>query len=444
MKTLMRPISIIGSATLAGLFIRFVRFKVLAIYVGPYGIGVMGQAWNLLLLVTTVVLLGTRIGVIRYLAELTQLNRHDKLDTLIYTTFILVAPIAIVGGFICFWFSSTIAGLIFGDSSLKPLVTILSLAVPLMAMTLMLDCFLQGAKDVKGYSFAYILRNCLGLAIFLPLAMIWNLKGAVIAVTLSAAISFLVTSGFFKKKFPVTLGQLSAAGFDRRLLSRVLKVGSVAFIAGGSFALSLLLVRSLIIRHLGMAEHGIFQAAYGLVDIYFQFLLVSSVMYVTAHLSGLKMDFQVTEELNKFFRLALLGFMPIMMIILIFKGPLLNLIYTVQFARAGDLLPLFAIGSFFKIVSWMMGLAFIPILKLRPFLLLQFMAYAIHVILTFLLLPIFSLQGVMISHLISYAVLSGAFYVCLKRSITFEFSPKNRALFLISLVVLCVTGLLTS
>jgi PST family polysaccharide transporter len=444
MEKLIRLISIIGSARLIGLLIGFARFKILAIYLGPYGLGVIGQAGNLLLLANVLVLLGIRRGVTKYLGEFTQPGRQDKLNSFIYTTFSFITPITILGGFICFLSSSMIAGRIFDDSSFGPLIRILSLAIPFMAMTFMLDCFLQGAKDIKGYSLAYILRGCLSLAILLPLAMIGNLKGAVTAVALGAVISFLVTSRAFKKKFSITFRQLSLAAFDRHILAKVLKVGSVVFISAAGFNLSLLLVRSLIIHSLGMADQGIFQAAYGLVSTYWQFLAACLLIYVTAHLSQLKTDLAVTEEFNKVFRLGLLGFIPIGMVILIFKEPILSLLYTAQFARAGDILPVFVIGSFFRVISWMIGLVFIPLSRLRPFLFLQLITQVIYVILSFLLLPLFSLQGVMISYLASYAILSGTFYLYLKRSINFKFLPENRALFLSSLIALCLISLLTS
>jgi O-antigen/teichoic acid export membrane protein len=92
----------------------------------------------------------------------------------------------------------------------------------------------------------------------------------------------------------------------------------------------------------------------------------------------------------------------------------------------------------------MIGLVFIPLSRLRPFLFLQLITQVIYVILSFLLLPLFSLQGVMISYLASYAILSGTFYLYLKRSINFKFLPENRALFLSSLIALCLISLLTS
>jgi len=192
-----------------------------------------------------------------------------------------------------------------------------------------------------------------------------------------------------------------------------------------------------------MPAQGIFQAAYGLINTYLEFLMASSLIYVTAHLSGLGKGFQITQELNKFFRLGLLGFIPVATFILIFKSPLLNIIYTSKFAPAAKLMPVFVIGNFFRVISWMLGLSFLPFLKLRAFLFFQIFCHLIYIILSFFLLPVFSLQGVVISYSISYAILSAAFYFYLKARLNFKLLSQNRVLFLNSLIFISFIGLLT-
>ena len=269
-RSLIKSMLVIGSAQVVNILISIVRMKVLAVLLGPSGVGLLSIYNSLLGMVQQTAGLGMESSGVREIAS----SRGDE-ATLSRVRRVLFAAHLIQGtlAMIAVWLlRERIAIWLFGDALRATEVGLIGIAILLGLLASAQTALLQGLRKIGDLGRVTVIGAFIGTLVGLAAVWLQGERGLIWFILVQPLASSFNCPALHTSpaqthgSTPVAcrdVGSLEAHGQARRCLH-----------AGGlATAATLLLVRSLISQELGLDAAGYFAAAWGITMTYVGFLL---------------------------------------------------------------------------------------------------------------------------------------------------------------------------
>lgn len=398
---ILKSTSIVGGATVASLAFGLLRSKILALLVGPAGIGLFGVLNVLFNTGTTVAGLNLQSTGIRQVGS----TPADSVERARAETglWLFAWLAAIIGGF-AFWLferfvyvphTPALAG-----SSSFPWI---ALAVGLSTLNGAQLVLLQVYGKIAAIAYVRLLGAFLSMALAVLAVYLLGTTGlyvAVFAVPLSGiAVAFIWSRGP-GRKIRVPLGRWVIAEW-RSLI--IMGVGlTAASITGNA---SQLLLRSVITDRGGLSAAGLFQAAWTLTNVNLSVILSAMAVDYFPRLTALaRHPEKLAETLNQQLHVALLLAGPILTLAVGFAPYLIRLLYSDSFAGASHLLQLQIAGDVLKLATWSMGYVLLALNATAGFFIAGLIFDISVVVLVWLLYPIMGLDSAGLGYVIALAL----------------------------------------
>jgi len=379
-----------------------VRYKVLAVRLGADGLGEFQQLVVATGTITVLVSFGLGVGLNRNVAACE--GRHERQTLLASANFIvcaLGAAACVVFGLLLVGTPSVVGHLGVGTAtSVRWAAGLLLLFIPLDALKNNLVAFLLGALDVGGMTAGRSIAVLVATGLSMPL--VWSLGVIGAALQLGCITVFLLA----------VLGhRCSRLGFApfRVAWSRPAAVTLAAFGAAAltaSFAQQLgdLLVRTQLVRQFGLAANGYYQAALLLASQVQTIVLGGVGSYALASLSQRADRDGIVNTTN----LLLRGVLPIAILALSAVGllalPLLIILYAPSFSAAAGFLPLLLGAFVLEAFVWVIGAPLLAIKRVRLWLSLDLIYFALRPAAGIVLLPLLGPQAVVAGYFLAMCV----------------------------------------
>jgi PST family polysaccharide transporter len=218
----------------------------------------------------------------------------------------------------------------------------------------------------------------------------------------------------------------------------ILKLGVAALALGALDQFTLIFIRSVLVKSVGVDSTGIYQSVAGISNNYFAVFYMSISTYILPVLAEKNDSHEVNIEINSAFRLTLLLIIPICTITFVAREYIIMILYTDKFLPAANLMIYNFAGDFFKALSWVLGAWLIPSNRIRLWLILGFVYYLNYCVLFLLLNQINNdLRNVVIAYLIAGIIHFFLNLYFIRKYNGFKFKSGNLKLYLISFAVLC-------
>lgn len=414
----------------------FLKNKTFAIYLGVTGLGIISQLTNLITLLNYFVPLGIPNGLSKFIAEENILEK-ERLKKIFLSSLSLVFFPVVFFSVIFFLFSGLISEFLFESIEYESYIKIISVFLPFIAFSSMLEGFIRGLKVINLYVKLIIISNIINLIIIIPLVLLYGIKGAIIGI-LTSNVIYITFSIYYLTKNKIIDKFEIIKEFDKELFYKIIKVSFVFLISGAFFQLSLLMLRKMIISDLGMYYNGIFQSVIGISISYFGFIFLSLSTYSFPTISKMSDIDDINSELNINVKYIMLLMVPLVILVFSFRYLVISVLFSKDFFPSESLFVYQFLGDYFKALAWAIGIWLVPKMKLKVFVLLE-------IILNFNLIFIFyiillsgqnNILYVSVTYLIAYFIHFILNYVFSKKLINFGFTKENRKLFFISIVVL--------
>lgn len=351
-RQILKSTSIVGGATVASLVFGLIRSKILALLVGPAGIGLFGVLNVLFNTGTTVAGLNLQSTGIRQVgATPTDSLERARAETGLWLFAWLAA---IIGGF-AFWlferfvYVPNTPALVSGPS-----FPWIALAVGLSTLNGAQLVILQVYGKIAAIAYVRLLGSFLSMVLAVLAVYLLGTTGlyvAVLAVPLSGIAVALIWSRGMGRQIRTPLGYW-VTGEWRTLI--VMGIGlTAASITGNA---SQLLLRSIITDRGGLSAAGLFQAAWTLTNVNLSVILSAMAVDYYPRLTALaRYPDKLSETLNQQLHIALLLAGPILTFAVGFAPFLIRLLYSDGFAGASHLFQLQIAGDVLKLATWSMG-----------------------------------------------------------------------------------------
>lgn len=421
-KQILRSSAIIGGASVLNILIGLLRMKVVAVLLGPAGVGLIGILNNLMSAGSTIAALGFGNVGTRQIAEARGREDQAAVDAarraLLWGTIVL----ALIGALVFWAARSLIAEHVLGDATLAYHVGWVSLGIALTVATGSQRALLTGMRRIGDIARITVVSS-LASALAGIAAVYFFGEAGVIVLVLSAPLAGFIISHIFVAKLPriktgrTPLNELSAQW------TTLARLGSAFMVAGLSVTLGQLIVRSLVQQQLGTESLGYFQAAWAISMTYIGFVLSAMGTDYYPRLTAAIHDLEKAQRLvNEQAQVAILLAGPVLVAMLALAPWVIRLLYTEEFLPAVTVLRWQILGDALKILSWPMGFIILACGKGTIFMAKEAAVMGIFVVATWLMLPFFGLEATGIAFFVMYAVNVPILFVIARSLIGFSWS----------------------
>ena len=438
MKRLFAATLIMGSATVITALIGIVNRKILALYIGPAGVGVLDQLVDFNVLIIGLASFGLGDGIIKYVSEFESGQQTERLRDFLRTIILALAGIAAAVTVALLLLAPNVSAILLNSPTYASLIMLLALTLPCSVLAAVLRSAVNGYHQVRYLALMSVLPAFSILVLAWPLITTWHLLGAVINVVISTVLTLLVACYFFVRSAGrAFVGTIFREGrFRPRLLLLVATFGVVSLIAGFATNQTLIWVRRFIIDALGKDAVGLFSVANSLSDQTLNLVLIALGSYSYARLSAMRDRTEIAHEVNYTLRVVVLVGVALLFLISVFRFWIVPILFSGAFLPATALIPAQSIGDFFKILMWSLGLALLPMGRTRAYLAYWLIWCATFVGLAYAGIQVFGLIGAMYAHIGAHALAGLLLYLDQRRILHLQITPANWKLFASSLILL--------
>lgn len=442
MKKLVKSMLMVGSSTSANMLVAIVRNKLMAVMLGPSGLGFFAQLTGLQNLVAGLVPMGMQEGVVRYVAKY-RAEDPAKLKSFVITASRLFLLLSVVSTILCLVLIKPLAAWVLDESRHFLFLLPAILGIPLIVQSRLHQTFLQASMEVKLYSKALVVTSVFGLITLVPMVLEWGLPGAAVHLLLFALLGYVVASMYSKRTLDKSLkSEENVTGLDRLAVRNLFRFG-FASLPNTFFLLFVpFFVRIKIISDLGFEANGIYQVIYAVSTQYLVVPISAMATYTLPKISSLRDVKDINQEINIAVRGVLLFSTAAILTLLLGRDLFVRLLFTDKFLPAIALFPLQLLGDLIKAVAWAIGLPTLPQERFRARIVLISLRNAVFLGVFFLTPAESRLFGAVLAYSVAYGVNLVSTYLYMHWLNGFKFDRKAGVLLLTSLTAVTIVAFL--
>jgi O-antigen/teichoic acid export membrane protein len=424
MFELISAFGFLGTYQMATAVFSALRIKLIAVLLGPNGLGIFSQAKDFQLIGWFVVTLGLYDGIVNLVAEANaqeDRERQKRIVTTVSLIYVILGSLLLV---FCWAFRYRFAEWVFGHEKYHDLIVFVAVSAFFLAQyRLMLDVF-RGLLKWRLYATVAIVSYAIGIGISLVLIWLFGLRGAVFSLVITQLSGLIF--GVFYSKLSKRLELVGSILPDWHVIKALSKyVGPLL----GTQLVRLftdLYIRRAIIIQLGASQSGIYHVLLAVTDVCFRAIMQPVTAYSMPKTATLLNDKKkIVEVQNNGIRLGLLGIFPIITLVYGLREIWIPLFFSNEFLAAGNLLLWWIIGDIFKALWVILDVDLIPLGRLSFIFLRALLYCGGMVLLTVPFMPYLGLEVIVTGYLIMNIIGFVVSFVYHLRSTAFRFNTDN-------------------
>jgi len=430
---------ITGSATITVSVLSLAKSKTIALLQGTDGIGLLGQFTSFQSLLGGIAALGLSLGLIKYVSQHFQAGDHAQVRRFWSSavTLTIVSSIVVMASMLIF--AGPVSRVLVGNDSGVLYVRIVSLSVPLFALSTLYNGLINGARAIKSLA-AMAVTGALGsLVIAAPAVYYLGKDGVIVQLALSALTLVFINFAVARRVFGRWQVSAKVADFGRREAGMLLKFGMFSLTTTLLIPAVMLFTQTFVIKTEGVSENGLFQAAWALFWLYIGFATASFSTYIFPTMSATESVGDLTRQVDNSLRFLTVMTTPVSCAIVLFPTQILGILYTSEFSGAATLLQILAIATCFRVLSLPMAFAYVAKGHLKEYLLFEVSWHAIFMGIVVAALAQTGIVVIGVATLTAYAVYSALAMALGRRIVGVRYSSRNMMSFALSLTVLVIT-----
>ena len=402
-RAALAPTAITGASAVVVLALQMVRSKVIAVLLGPSGIGLFGVLTSAAMTVAMIVGMGLSASGARQVAAAVATASRDHIARAVHVLRRTSIVLGLLGGVILLTASRPLARLTIGSDEFSGSLAVLGLLVLFRTVSGSQAALLRGFRQIGDLARLRIWGAVLGTSFAVPLVWIWGLDGVAPAIAAAAGGSAFV-SWSYARRIRVGRVRLSIADFGHEL-SGLLGLGSAFVVSGVLVSSTTLAMRSILARTLDLAAVGQFQAAVGLSVVYVDFILQAMGLDFLPRLTGAVADNAKCNRLvNEQSEISMLLAGPGILAILVVAPVAIPLLYSGSFGQAVGILRWQCLGVLLRVATWPVGYVLQARGEARVFAVTEGFAHIFHLFVFWWLTRVAGLTGASFALAILYAV----------------------------------------
>ena len=351
---ILKSSSIIGGSQVINMVIGLVRTKLVAILIGPSGVGLLGIFQSITGLASTVAGLGIQTSGVREIAKFHGTENHFEVARTVITLQRVSWFTGVAGMLLLTLLAPQISVISFGSQDYTWSIIALGVTVLVGNISGGQGAVIQGTRRIGDLARVSILSALFGTLISVGLYAWLGVDGIVPSLVVMSFVS-LGISTFYATKINIAKVKTSWQASWKQS-GKMIKFGLAMVASGVVSAIVTYFTRVLIIREFDLAAAGIFTAAFSLSGMFVQFVLGAMGADFYPRLTAISNDHpRMNQLINEQTEIGLLLAFPGLLVTLVLAPYALAIFYTKEFASADGMLTWFIIGCMGRVISWPLG-----------------------------------------------------------------------------------------
>ncbi|QGK77263.1 oligosaccharide flippase family protein [Flavobacterium sp. SLB02] len=375
--------------------IGLITSKILAIFVGPGGMALVGNLRNFLTSLESISTLGFQSGIIKYVAE----NQKNKevLKKILATVFISLVFIALILSGILYFFASFWNNTILNSTFDYGLVfKILALALPWYAVSVFLLAVLNGLSQFKKVIWVNIIGNTLGLLVSLFMILKFQTLGALLAIVITPSLLFFVTFYFVQKEINF-LEAIKWHLYDFKIIKYLLPFSLMAIVSSVLGPMVYLAMRNSVIEKLGIDQAGFWESMTRISTYYMLFVSTILSVYFLPKLAIAEGNKETKSIFWQYYKFILPVFILGVVVVYFARFFIVQLLFTKEFLPVASLFFWQLIGDVFKVAFLILGYEFFAKKLTKAFIIAEVSSLALLYFSNLVFMECFGIQGVVMA-----------------------------------------------
>lgn len=430
-RIILKATSLFGGVQVFNIIISIVRSKIIAVLLGPTGIGVMGLLASTVGMIGSLTNFGLGTSAIKDIAAAGASDDQTRIAEKVTILRRLVWITGLLGSGLVFVLSPWLSQISFGNDSQALGFAWLSVTLLLSQLSSGRLVILQGMHRLRELAKANLCGSALGLVVTLPLYYVWGLDGIVPGM-IGTSLLALMLSCYYSRSVSlphvrVSVRQTWAAGNDMLRMGFLISLSGLLTVSGGY------LVRVFISQTGGITDVGLYSAGFAIINTYVGLIFDAMGTDYYPRLSAIAHDDELCiQTINQQIEVALLILGPILTLFLICAEWVVKLLYSDQFLPISEMIYWAAFGMIFKAVSWAIGFLLLAKGASRLFFVSELWVNVYTVGFNLLGYYCFGLAGLGISFLFSYLIYFVQQYIIARKVFHFSFGNPGLKIFLVN------------
>jgi O-antigen/teichoic acid export membrane protein len=441
---ILKGTSIIGGAALINIVIGLLRTKVLALLLGPSGVGLASLYTGLMGTATTVATMGLGVVGTRQIAEAFSKEDAHAIKVARRALFWGTMVLAAAGALLVCSLRSVLAVQALGNASYSRAIGWLSIGVALSVAGASQAALIQGMHRIGDIARLNVFGSAISTVLGIGLLWRWGNAGLV-AYILVAPLASFVLGHLYVSRLPkagtesITLHELT------REWKMLLRLGLAMVAAGLAQQSAQLWIRIDVARVLGAQSLGQFQAAWTISMQYITFILAAMGTHYYPRLTGVVHDPRAAGRLvNEQTEIAVLLSTPVFIAMMAIAPWVIHVLYAASFTPAIEILHWQVLGDVLKVASWPLGFLILAAGDGKAFLFAETASLLVLTGLISGLTPVMGLPITGIAYLAMYALYLPLVYWLASRRIGFRWSKSALMLSTVTFAICLGVDIITA
>lgn len=330
----------------------FIITKIVAVYIGPSGLAIIGQLQNFISIALLTCGGFLRTALIKFTAE----SKNESLEQQKLWSAVLKVSlflwIIISCGILVFHHKLSIY--ILGSDIYSDAFLIFIPCLFLFILNTFFVSALNGLKEIKDFIKINIAMSIISLVWISVLSLHYGLYGCIIAYVSSQSISFVYI--FFRaRRFSWFRPQLLKVKNVRQDYLTVLQFSLITLTSVLASNISLMMVRDYITNNYSRVDAGYWQGVWSLSQVSLTIVTLSLSTYLLPALSSLQKVSDLHREVSKTLKVVVPLSIIISIGIYLFRDQIIILLFSNEFILMRDLFLWQMLGNIIKSVGWVYG-----------------------------------------------------------------------------------------
>lgn len=435
-RSIAKATSIFGGVQVIQIVISIIRSKVIAVLLGPTGMGVAGLLTSSIQMISSLSNMGLGTSAVKDVSAAYASGNVRAVNQTVTVFRRWIWFTGAIGTISVIALSPWLSEWAFNHAGYTWAFIVISISLLIDQHKTAKTVLLRGMRKIKLLAKGNVVSSFLALLATLPLYYFFGIQGIAPAIILTSVVSLVVMTYFSRtleyEKVNLPLKQIWEDGKD------MLKMGFYLSLSGTFAGVIAYVVRIFISQEGSVDDVGFYTAGFAIINTYVGMIFSAMGMDYYPRLAGVAQDkVKFNQVIQQQAEVALLIIGPILCIFLIFINWGILLLYSQQFLPIYEMLLWAALGVFFKAASWPFGFAILSKGDSKVFMLKEIAINLALLGLNVLGFSLYGLSGLGISYLLLYVLNAGFLSLIMIRRYNIRYSKNYLALF----GVQCTLGL---
>jgi O-antigen/teichoic acid export membrane protein len=353
-QRILKSTTLFGGVQIFNILVSVLRSKIIALLIGPEGMGIAGLLNSAINLINGFTSLGIETSAVKYISKENTEADKTGLHKIISVLRQLVWLTGLLGAFATLAFSPWLSGITFGTQDYTIWFAWLSVTLLFKQLSAGQLALLQGFQKLQSLAKANLYGSLVGLVISAPLYYYFRTDAIVPAIIVSALCT-LYFSWFYASEIKI---ETEKVPYKQMLIEGkgMLKLGIMLSLSGIIATVVAYIIQIYVTQKGGLEEVGLYNAGFLLLNSYVGLIFTAMATDYFPRLASVSdNNEEVRTTVTHQAMIAVLLITPVIVLFLAFAPIIVNLLYSDKFLAIVPMVCFGIIGMLFRAVSWSMG-----------------------------------------------------------------------------------------